>query len=88
MYAIVSAMNFIRYFQEINLWDLEHQLDSSNDLNKIKKSTKKISHEEKDEIKSTTITSSLIPKRIHLSQIKREKRFQKEIDYVKNLGGS
>lgn len=88
MYAIVSAMNFIRYFQEINLWDLEHQLDSSNDLDKIKKSTKKISHEEKDEIKSTTITSSLIPKRIHLSQIKREKRFQKEIDYVKNLGGS
>ena len=22
IYAIVSAMNFIRYFQEINLWDL------------------------------------------------------------------
>ena len=75
MYAIVSTLNFIRYFQELNLWEKYNDEDDKNIQNQVDSS------EEKD-------ASEFKREKVHVSVEKREKAFQKEIDHAKSLGYS
>ena len=82
MHAIVAALNFIRYFQEMNLIDSEqsHTELKNDDTEAVSQQTLPPSQTKQQQYTSTFNT------RVHVAQLKREKRWQTQALKLKELG--